>query len=386
MSYNPQNPNGQATMANSSPVVIANDQLAIPISGSISLPTDAATATNQTSGGQKTQVTDSSGNAVKVRQLNSQVVAGDYGLVTNTVIHGISSSGGGNYNDVKATNNGELLISLSDISSVVGQDTMANSIPVTIASNQSSIPVTGTFYQATQPVSIASAVAVTGTFWQATQPVSLTSLPSLAAGSNAIGSITNTSFAVTQATAASLNATVVGTGTFAVQAAQSGTWNVGTLTSITNAVTVSQSTATSLKTQAESYQGGTAVSSTNPLYVTVAASTTGGDTIYRLVSATGTNASNIIGGQRKVTGWYIYNSNASARKVNLYNLNVSPTVGTSAITLAIVVPGLAATNVSFPDGIDFSTGISISTVTDLTDAGTTGVGTNDLIINLRSHK
>ena len=32
---------------------------------------------------------------------------------------------------------------------------------------------------------------------------------------------------VTQATAASLNATVVGTGTFAVQAAQSGTWNIG---------------------------------------------------------------------------------------------------------------------------------------------------------------
>ena len=47
------------------------------------------------------------------------------------------------------------------------------------------------------------------------------------AGTNAIGSITNTSFAATQATAANLNATVVGTGTFAVQAAQSGTWNVG---------------------------------------------------------------------------------------------------------------------------------------------------------------
>ncbi len=61
----------------------------------------------------------------------------------------------------------------------------------------------------------------------------------LNAGSNAIGSITNTSFAVTQATAASLNATVVGTGTFAVQAAQSGTWNIGTLTSITNTVTIS---------------------------------------------------------------------------------------------------------------------------------------------------
>lgn len=48
----------------------------------------------------------------------------------------------------------------------------------------------------------------------------------LNAGSNAIGSITNTSFAATQATAANLNATVVGTGTFAVQAAQSGNYTV----------------------------------------------------------------------------------------------------------------------------------------------------------------
>lgn len=37
---------------------------------------------------------------------------------------------------------------------------------------------------------------------------------------------------VSQATASSLNATVVGTGTFAVQAAQSGTWNIGTVTTL----------------------------------------------------------------------------------------------------------------------------------------------------------
>jgi len=35
MAYNPQNPNGQATMANSEPVVIASDQSAVPISGTI---------------------------------------------------------------------------------------------------------------------------------------------------------------------------------------------------------------------------------------------------------------------------------------------------------------------------------------------------------------
>jgi len=85
-----------------------------------------------------------------------------------------------------------------------GQATSANSLPVVLASDQSSIPVTGTFYQATQPVSIASgsiantafgisgtlpafastptvnigtapSIAVTGTFWQTTQPVSFSS-------------------------------------------------------------------------------------------------------------------------------------------------------------------------------------------------------------------
>ena len=128
------------------------------------------------------------------------------------------------------------------------------------------VPVSGTFWQTTQPISgtvtvnagtnlntsalalesggnlatIAGAVSsskvqvnvtnssipVTGTFWQTTQPVSGT------VTANISGSISNTSFAATQATAANLNATVVGTGTFAVQAAQSGTWNIGSITTL----------------------------------------------------------------------------------------------------------------------------------------------------------
>lgn len=229
----------------------------------------------------------------------------------------------------------------------LGQTTMAASLPVAIASNQSSL-------------------AVTGTFWQTTQPVSLASLPSLATGSNAIGSITNTSFASTQ----------------------SGTWNVGLSTgsnaigSITNTTFAATSaTATSLKAQAESYQGGTAVSSSNPLYVTMASSASGGDTTFHLVSAATTNATNIKASAGKVTGWYIYNSNASARKVAFHNTAGTPTAGSSVVS-AIVIPGLAAANVSFPDGIDFSTGIAITTVTELTDAGNTAVALNDLIINI----
>jgi hypothetical protein len=91
----------------------------------------------------------------------------------------------------------------------------------TLVSPANPLPVTGTFWQATQPVSIASmpSTPVTGTFWQATQPVSgpltdaqlraavvpvsLASLPALTAGAAIIGAVT-----------------------------QSGTWNIGSVTTL----------------------------------------------------------------------------------------------------------------------------------------------------------
>jgi len=78
------------------------------------------------------------------------------------------------------------------------------------ASISGTVPVSGTFFQGTQPVSlttlpalvagtaqigsvtasISGTVPVSGTFFQATQPASLVSLPALAAGTNQIGSVT----------------------------------------------------------------------------------------------------------------------------------------------------------------------------------------------------
>ena len=67
--------------------------------------------------------------------------------------------------------------------------------------------VTGTFYQATQPVSLASAptTAVTGTFWQSTQPVSGTVTANAGSGTLAVSLASVPSHAVTNG------------GTFAVQ-------------------------------------------------------------------------------------------------------------------------------------------------------------------------
>jgi hypothetical protein len=115
--------------------------------------------------------------------------------------------------------------------------------------------------------------------------------------------------------------------------------------------------------------------------VNIQSGTTGGDTTFHLVSAASTNATNIKASAGKVTGWYVYNSNASARKVAFHNTAGTPTAGAN-IYFSIVIPGLAAANVSFPNGIDFSTGIAITTVIELTDGGGTGVALNDLIINI----
>src|SRR6202041_3532145 len=60
-----------------------------------------------------------------------------------------------------------------------GQAVSASSVPVVIASDQSAIPVTGTFWQATQPVSAASLPLPTGAATAANQATANTSLASI---------------------------------------------------------------------------------------------------------------------------------------------------------------------------------------------------------------
>lgn len=67
----------------------------------------------------------------------------DYSLanLTRSIIAGRSSSGGGTYYNVKVNPSGSLITAIGDITGIVGQNTMANSLPVAIASNQTAIPV-----------------------------------------------------------------------------------------------------------------------------------------------------------------------------------------------------------------------------------------------------
>jgi hypothetical protein len=136
----------------------------------------------------------------------------------------ITANAGTNLNtSLLALESGGNLATLVTRTPALGQALAASSTPVVLTSAQlttltplTTVAVTGTFWQATQPVSLVSVPShavtnagtfavqatqagtwtvtgaggtfpVTGTFWQATQPVSLATLPALPAGTNLIG-------------------------------------------------------------------------------------------------------------------------------------------------------------------------------------------------------
>lgn len=120
---------------------------------------------------------------------------------------------------------------------------------------------------------------------------------------------------------------------------------------------------------------------TTPWLTTNIPATSGGETIFHLISAATTNATNVKASAGQLYGWSIFNTNAAVRYVKLHNTAGTPTAGTGVV-YTIAVPATGGTNFSVTNGIAFSTGIGITTVTDTADAGTTAVGASDLVINL----
>jgi hypothetical protein len=102
---------------------------------------------------------------------------------------------------------------------------------------------------------------------------------------------------------------------------------------------------------------------------------------YHLVSAATTNPVVVKSSAGNLHGWYIYNSNAAARKLVFHNTAAAPTAGAS-VSWSIVIPPESGANVFTDIGIHFSTGIAITTVTGLADNDSAAVALNDLIINL----
>lgn len=217
--------------------------------GSSALPTGAATEvtlsgilTKMSDNLQTVQLTDSSGNKVKVRALGSAIVSGDNALVMQSVIHGLSSGGGGSYVDVKVTPSGALNAActqdgtwnITNISGTVSLPTGA-ATETTLSTLNSKIPsnltVTSTRLLVdgsgvTQPISAASLPLPTGAATETTLSSMSGKLPAT------LGQ---------KAMTASM-AVVIASDQSAVPASQSGTWNI---TNISGTVSLPTGAATS---------------------------------------------------------------------------------------------------------------------------------------------
>ena len=104
----------------------------------------------------------------------------DYSLakLTRSVITGETTAGGGGYVNVKVNPSGALTISLGDIDGVQGQDVMANSLSVAIASDQSAVPISDDGGSITVDGNIAATQSGT---WNITNITGTVSLPTGAA-------------------------------------------------------------------------------------------------------------------------------------------------------------------------------------------------------------
>ena len=219
-----------------------------------------------------------------------------------------------------------------------------------------------------------------------------------------------------------------------VAATQSGTWNIGTvttLTGITNVVHVDDNAgsltidnaalsvtgggveATALRVTIASdstgvlsvddnggsltvdgtvaaTQSGTwtvqpgNTANTTPWLVTDTPATSGGLTPYSFISSAAVQAANIKASAGQVYGLQFFNTNAAARYVRLYNQTASPATTDTPIWRGII-PGNAAGSgfVSLIDkGIDFSTGIGIRVTAGAADNDNTALAASEVLGNV----
>jgi len=175
-----------ATTASAASLASIDGKLANPMpisAASLPLPTGAATDSNQTSGAQKTQITNSGGTAVDIRTLGTQVVSGDESLVVSAVIHGLTTGGGGGFVDVKVRPSGALVADVS------GSSVSVSNFPATQ-------PISGSVsvsnFPATQPISAASLPLPTGAATETTLAAMSGKLPAALGQTTKSGSLSVT--------------------------------------------------------------------------------------------------------------------------------------------------------------------------------------------------
>ena len=179
----------EATVFNIDSKISTVDTSNVSISASV-LPTGAATestlsaiSTKLTDKTQATKITDGTVTS-GIRALNDNVVGADYGIITNSVIHGLTTGGGGGYVDVKVNPSGALTVDATVSSSALptGAATettlsaLNTKVPANLTVSSTRLLVDGS--GVTQPVSAASLPLPTGAATESTLSSVDTKIPS----------------------------------------------------------------------------------------------------------------------------------------------------------------------------------------------------------------
>lgn len=110
--------------------------------------------------------------------------------------------------------------------------------------------------------------------------------------------------------------------------------------------------------------------------------TAGGTKIFRSLSVTATKAE-VSATPAQIYGWSIRNSGAAAVFLKIYNAPAaSVTVGTTTPVMTIPISIASARDVAWPQGIEFTSGITIACVTGVADNDTTAAGANECVVNI----
>ncbi len=121
------------------------------------------------------------------------------------------------------------------------------------------------------------------------------------------------------------------------------------------------------------------------IIITTQPHTAGGLTMHKTVSAASTNATSVKAAAGKLYTIAVSSVNAAVRYLKLYNKASAPTVGTDTPVWTLPIPGATAGGglvLSIEQGLEFTTGIAFALTTEATDAGSTGVSANEHVVNL----
>jgi hypothetical protein len=166
------NANGQATMANSAPVVIASNQSAVPVSQATGTNLHAVLDTTSTTA--VTQATGTNLHAVLDTTSTTAVTQATAANLNATAAQGATGTNAAAWwAQIGDATHGPAAVKAASTAAAATDPALVVAI-----SPNNTVPVSGTFWQTTQPVS--------GTFWQATQPVSgtVTTTPPANASTN----------------------------------------------------------------------------------------------------------------------------------------------------------------------------------------------------------